>query len=137
KENLRVDDHLNLDDLQDLAHTLGSNGQQGVLFRTLPAVPQTIGGEDFVVLQQPQATKLLQRIRTGAPLGNLGIEGTGTPESPANITVHVYDANSGGKAATVAAYLKSAGFVVDQQASPGGLRADTIYSGPGAANQPQ
>ena len=76
KQNLRVDDHLNLDDLQDLAHTLGSNGQQGVLFRALPATPLTINGEDFVVLQQPQATKLLERIRDGGRLGNLGIEAT-------------------------------------------------------------
>lgn len=134
KSNLRYDDSLSLEDIQDLAHRLASLGQGNVQFRTLPATPVTVNGEDFVQLVQPAASKLLSRIREGRVLGQIGLESAGTPISPANITVRVYDAGSGGKADAVAKYLERAGFVVDVQPTRRGLRADTIYAGSGADN---
>jgi polyisoprenyl-teichoic acid--peptidoglycan teichoic acid transferase len=132
KSNLRYDASLNLEDIQDLAHRLASLGQGNVQFRTLPATPVTINGEDFVQLVQPAASKLLSRIRQGSVLGQIGLESSLTPISPANITVHVYDASSGGKADAVANYLKHSGFVVNVQPATGNLSADTIYSGSGS-----
>ena len=48
KDNLIVDDHLNLYNLQDLTRKLSGLGQQGVLFRILPAMPVQIGGVDYL-----------------------------------------------------------------------------------------
>jgi hypothetical protein len=108
-----------------------------VLFRALPATPVTINGEDFVQLIEPQASKLLERIRDGKPLGQIGVEATGTPISPADITVHVQDASSGGKAQAVANYLQKAGFVVDVEPASVGVTADRIYWGHGFGKQPK
>lgn len=137
KSNLHYDSALNLEDIQDLAHRLAAVGQQDVLFRTLPATPLTINGEDFVQLVQPEASKLLQRMRDGTPLGQIGVEATGTPISPADITVHVEDASSGGRAQAVVDYLKKSGFVVDLQPATSGLKPDTIYWGHGFGKQPK
>ena len=41
KHNLVVDAHLNIFNLQDLAHRLEAIGQQGVDFRVVPAYPYT------------------------------------------------------------------------------------------------
>jgi LCP family protein required for cell wall assembly len=112
EKNLVIDENLNLYSLQDLTRKLATLGEKGVHFRVVPAVPVDIGGVSFVQLVNPQASQLFARIRTGRPLGRLGLEAVGTPISPANITVRVYDANSGGKAQQVAAYLQKAGFVV-------------------------
>jgi LCP family protein required for cell wall assembly len=137
KDNLHYDDHLNLEDLQDLAHRLAAVGQADVIFRTLPATPITINAEDFVQLVQPEASTLLERIRDGRPLGQIGVEAAGTPISPADITVHVEDERSGGRAQAVVDYLKEAGFVVDLRAAGPGVAPDTIYWGNGFGKQPK
>ena len=137
KNNLHYDSSLNLEDIQDLAHRLAAVGQSDVLFRTLPALPVTINGEDFVQLVEPQAARLLERIRDGRPLGQIGVEAAGTPISPADITVHVEDASSGGKAQAVATYLKEAGFVVDLGVAAPGTTADRIYWANGFGKQPK
>jgi LCP family protein required for cell wall assembly len=112
EKNLVIDENLNLYSLQDLTRKVAQLGERGVSFRVVPAVPVDIGGSSFVQLVQPQASQLFQRIRAGKPLGRLGIEAAGTPISPANVRVQIYDAASGGKAQQVAAYLQKAGFVV-------------------------
>jgi LCP family protein required for cell wall assembly len=112
QRNLVIDENLDLYSLQDLTKKLAELGEEGVSFRVVPAVPIDIGGESFVQLVQPQASDLFARIRSGKPLGRLGIELPGTPLSPANITVRVFDAASNGKAAQVISYLQKAGFVV-------------------------
>lgn len=138
KNNLIHDDHLDLYGLQDLTIKLATLGQQNVFFRVVPAQPITINGEDFVQLVQPDASTLLERIRDGKALGNVGVEAPGTPISPADITVHVLDAGSGGKADAVASYLQRAGFVVTPvQPATGGLPVDTILWGHGFGKQPK
>jgi LCP family protein required for cell wall assembly len=112
QKNLVIDENLNLYSLQDLTKKLATLGEEGVTFRVVPAVPVDIGGISYVQLVQPQASDLFTRIRTGKTLGRLGVELAGTPISPANITVRLYDAGSNGKAAQVMAYLQKAGFVV-------------------------
>ncbi len=137
KDNLHYDASLNLEDIQDLAHRLSAVGQADVVFRALPATPVTINGEDFVQLIEPQASKLLERIRDGKSLGQIGVEAAGTPISPADVTVHVQDANSGGKAQAVANYLQKAGFVVDVEAASPGVTDERIYWGNGFGKQPK
>ena len=79
----------------------------------------------------------LERVRDGRPLGQIGVEAAGTPISPADITVHVEDASSGGKAQAVATYLREAGFVVDLGVASPGTSADRIYWGNGFGKQPK
>ncbi len=112
QKNLVIDENLNLYSLQDLTRKLAELGEEGVTFRVVPAVPVDINGVSYVQLVEPQASELFSRIRAGRPLGRLGVELAGTPISPANITVRLYDAASNGKAALVMAYLQKAGFVV-------------------------
>jgi LCP family protein required for cell wall assembly len=112
ESNLVIDENLNLYSLQDLTKRIATLGEEGVTFRVVPAVPVDVGGVSYVQLVQPQASALFERIRSGRALGRFGIEARGTPISPANITVRVYDANSGGKVDQVVAYLQKAGFVV-------------------------
>jgi LCP family protein required for cell wall assembly len=112
QRNLIVDENMNIYALQDLTRKLGQLGQRHVYFRIVPAVPVPIGGVDYLQLLEPQASRLFARLRNGQPLGNLGREAPLTPLSPANVTVQVLDANSGGRAAQVIQYLQRAGFVV-------------------------
>jgi LCP family protein required for cell wall assembly len=112
QRNLIVDENMNIFALQDLTAKLGHLGQRHVEFRIVPAVPIQVGGVDYLQLLQPQASRLFARLRSGQPLGNLGREAPLTPLSPANVTVQVLDANSGGRAAQVIQYLQRAGFVV-------------------------
>jgi LCP family protein required for cell wall assembly len=112
EKNLVIDENLNLYSLQDLTRRLAALGEKGVTFRVVPAVPVEIGGVSYIQLVQPQASELFDRIRTGRPLGRLGVELAGTPLSPANITVRILDASSNGKAGQVMTYLQKAGFVV-------------------------
>jgi LCP family protein required for cell wall assembly len=139
QKNLVIDENLNLYSLQDLTRRIASVGQRGVLFRVVPAVPVDIGGISYVQLVQPQASQLFQKMRTGQPLGQLGVEELATPISPANITVRVFDANSGGKVQQLVAYLQKAGFVVELAPGPG-PRAFTktiVLWGPRRAGQEQ
>jgi LCP family protein required for cell wall assembly len=111
-KNLVIDENLNLYSLQDLTKKMATLGEEGVMFRVVPAVPVDIGGISYVQMIQPDASDLFARIRAGKALGSLGEESVGTPLSPANITVRIFDAASGGKAAQVMTYLRKAGFVV-------------------------
>jgi hypothetical protein len=112
QSNLIVDENMNIYALQDLTQKLGRLGQSHVHFRIVPAVPVQVGGVDYLQLLEPQASKLFTRMREGRALGSLGREAALTPLSPANVTVRVLDANSGGRAAQVVQYLRRAGFVV-------------------------
>lgn len=112
QRNLIVDKNMNIYALQDLTRKLGRLGQRRVSFRIVPAVPLRLNGVDYLQLLEPQATSLFHRMRQGKALGNFGREAPLTPLSPANITVQVLDANSGGRAQQVVGYLERAGFVV-------------------------
>jgi LCP family protein required for cell wall assembly len=112
QRNLIVDENMNIYALQDLTQKLGRLGQRHVYFRIVPAVPVQINGVDYLQLLEPQASRLFERMRDGQPIGIVGREAPLTPLSPANVTVQVLDANSGGRAAQVVSYLQRAGFVV-------------------------
>jgi LCP family protein required for cell wall assembly len=113
QDNLKRDKGLNLYEIQDLSRKLADLGQQGVQFRIVPAVPLApIDGVDYLQLEQPQASQLFERIRDGKRLGQVGVSALLTSISPANVTVQVMDANSGGKAEKVVSFLQQAGFVV-------------------------
>jgi LCP family protein required for cell wall assembly len=113
QDNLQRDKNLNLYELQDLTRKLADLGQRGVDFRIVPAVPlPPINGVDYLQLEQPQASQLFERIRDGKRLGQIGVTALLTTVSPANVTVQVLDANSGGHAEEVQKLLERAGFVV-------------------------
>jgi LCP family protein required for cell wall assembly len=132
KNNLIIDKNLNLYSLQDLTIKLAQLGQNGVDFRVVPAVPIDIDGVSYVELLEPNASQLFERIRDGKKLGSLGREAPGTPVSTANISIRVWDANSGGQAAAVAAYLAQAGFNVGPVLpAPAGLTKSEILYGHG------
>jgi polyisoprenyl-teichoic acid--peptidoglycan teichoic acid transferase len=139
EKNLVIDENLNLYSLQDLTRKIASVGQRGVLFRVVPAVPVDIGGVSYVQLVEPQASELFQKMAAGQPLGQLGVEELATPISPANITVRVYDANSGGKAGQLVAYLQKAGFVVEVAPGPApkSFTKTIMLWGPQRQNQEQ
>jgi LCP family protein required for cell wall assembly len=127
RDNLVLDDELNLYELQDLTRSLAKVGQVGVQFRIVPSVPVEILGVDYLSLEEPQASQLFERIRDGKRLGQVGLTARYTSVSPANVTVQVWDANSGGQAQKVVQFLEQAGFVVQPLApAPAGLTASEI-----------
>jgi LCP family protein required for cell wall assembly len=133
KNNLRMDKNLNLYALQDLSKELARLGHRGVTFRVVPAVPIQIGLIDYLRLLEPQASKLFERMREGMPLRDLGSASILTPLSPANVTVRLFDADSGGKVDQVADYLGRAGFAVQEvEPAPPGLTTSVILWGTGA-----
>jgi LCP family protein required for cell wall assembly len=110
--NLVLDKSLNLYELQDLTRQLADLGQRSVSFRIVPSVPVQIGAVDYLRLEEPQAPGLFKRIRDGDRLGDLGLHGLLTPLSPANVSVQVLDADSGGAAQQVFDVLQQAGFLM-------------------------
>jgi LCP family protein required for cell wall assembly len=127
QHNLVMDKGLNLYQLQDLTRQLSSVGQRGVTFRVVPSLPVQIAGVDYLQLQQPDAGHLFNRIRMGTRLGTLGLQSALTAISPANVTVQVLDANSGGEAQKVVDFLQGAGFVVDPlKPAPAGLTKSEV-----------
>jgi LCP family protein required for cell wall assembly len=114
EENLVLDENLNLYALQDLTIELAKVGQKGVEFRVVPSVPLQVDQVDYLQLVQPQASTLFRRMLEGKRLGTIGRAATLTPISPANITIRLFDADSGGKVDEVAEYLGQAGFVVPE-----------------------
>jgi LCP family protein required for cell wall assembly len=136
KDNLVIDKNLNLYSLQDLTIKLAELGQHGVDFRVVPAVPETIGDVAYVTLLQPNASDLFRKIREGKKLGSLGRESPGTPISPANVAIRIFDADSGGQAQEVAAYLSKAGFDVGPVLSaPAELTKSQIIWGHGGVGE--
>jgi LCP family protein required for cell wall assembly len=130
QHNLTTDKNMNIYKLQELTKKLSQLGQSHVDFRIVPAVPIELGGVAYLQLQEPGASRLFHRMRTGKPLGNYGKAASLTPLSPANITVQVLDANSGGHADQVVLYLRRAGFVVlPIEAAPPQLTRSAILWG--------
>ena len=135
-DNLKRDRNLNLYELQDLSVRLADLGQESVDFRVVPARPVQIDGASYVEMVEPSASRLLDRIRRGVPLGSIGKAEPGTPISPANIEVRVWDADSQGRADDVAGYLRRAGFVVTMvEAAPPEFDRSLLLWGHGAGNQ--
>jgi LCP family protein required for cell wall assembly len=133
KSDFVRDNRLTLYTIKDLSAQLATVGQGNVDFRVVPAVPDPhlISGVSYVLLQQPAASKFFAALRAGRSLGRLGQGFQFTPFSPAQITVLVLDANSGGAADAVAAYLGKAGFgVLGPRTAPADLQRTEILYGP-------
>lgn len=130
-KNFVRDDNLSLYTIKELSQQIGSVGQTNVDFRVLPAVPFALGGVDYVRLVQPGARKFFSALRKGQSLGKLGQGLLLTPISPANITIRIYDASSGGKVDAVETYLKNAGFaVLPVEPAPADLTKSQLLYGP-------
>jgi len=105
-------------------------------FRTVPSVPALIDtpqGQVSIVKLLPQAKLLFQRLRTGEPLGKIGVPQKNTPPSTAVISVRVYDDSSRGKARKVTDYLTRGGFDIQPVATGSlGQTQPVILYRPGA-----
>jgi hypothetical protein len=114
--NIRVSPNIDTADLTYLVTKLQGLTTGAVDFRTVPGNPYAtvfvpgVGNKDVVQLE-PEAKALFKRLRLGLPLGNLGLESTGTPPSPAVIGVQVVDLASNGVATKVKALIDQAGFL--------------------------
>jgi LCP family protein required for cell wall assembly len=130
QHNLLIDENLGLYDLRDLTNELAEVGQEGVTFRVTPAVPVEVDDISYLELVQPKANQLFERIREGRDLGSLGKQEPLTPPSPADVTVQVFDADSGGDAEEVADYLGKAGFAVVgvKESPPDLMESRVLYS---------
>jgi LCP family protein required for cell wall assembly len=128
------DKGLSLYTIKDLSAQLATVGQGNVDFRVVPSVPASapIDGVDYVLLQQPDARKFFTSLRLGRSLGKLGQSFAFTPPSPAQITIKLYDAGSGGAVDQVRSFLEKAGFVVlAPETAPAGMTASEILYGAG------
>jgi LCP family protein required for cell wall assembly len=114
-KNLVVDQGLrNPAELAYLVGQLKSVGTDAADFRAVPTIPEGIyvNGTFLSIVReiQPAADQLFAKIRNGQPLGDLGLELPGTPPSPANIRVGVYDKRSQGAAVPVEQTYTDGGF---------------------------
>jgi LCP family protein required for cell wall assembly len=114
-DNLVVDRGLrNPAELAYLVGQLKAVGTDAADFRSVPTIPDGIyvNGTFLSIVRaiEPDANQLFAKIRTGAPLGDLGLELEGTPPSPANIRVGVYDKRSLGAASPVEQTYTAGGF---------------------------
>ena len=126
-KNLTVDEGMNVTELAYLAGQLQNVGTDDADFRAVPsygAAEYDASGTFLSVLKptEPEADELFRRIRNGQPLGDLGIELTGVPPSPANIAVSVVDLHSDEIATDALDRLTEGGF----NSSAGVLTADDI-----------
>ena len=132
------DDKLSLYTIKDLSAEMATIGSAGVEFRVVPSVPASapIGGVDYVLRDEPTASRFFRLLRQDKPLGKIGQGLAYTNVSPAIITIRIYDANSGGKAERVEAYLRKAGFdVLGIEAAPAGSAKSRIVYGPDVRRQ--
>jgi LCP family protein required for cell wall assembly len=136
--NLLVDKDLNLADIIYLTTKLRGIKTGAVDFRSVPGDPyatvSTPAGTVDIVKLKPQAKALFKRLRDGTPLGNLGKVLTGTPPSPATISVRVYDDSSGHVALRAFRRLTKGGFDIRPTAPAGSLasRGPAILFRPGS-----
>jgi LCP family protein required for cell wall assembly len=113
-KGVRVDRGLNPAELAYLAGQLNGVNTGNVDFRVVPSRPAgiTVNGQYLSVVRmvEPQANELFRRLRSGRPLGDLGLTQQQTPPSPAVIKVGVYDRRSAGMASRVYTTLTEGGF---------------------------
>jgi len=112
KHNVTIDQHLNLYDLQDLMNQMDVQGQAGVDFRAVPAVPFTLNGIDYVRALEPETKEIFSRIKNDQPLYMLGRVLPLTGMSPANVRVQIYSRGTSARPQEIAGYLSKAGFNV-------------------------
>lgn len=129
-DNLVVDQGLrNPAELAYLVGRLKAVGTDAADFRAVPTIPDGIyvNGTFLSIVRaiQPSADQLFAKIRNGQPLGDLGLQLEGTPPSPANIRVGVYDKRSLGRATAVEQTYTAGGFNTSV-----GIRDASLLSSP-------
>jgi LCP family protein required for cell wall assembly len=140
--NIVKDERLGALGLASLASDLQGVSTGDTDFRVVPGSPELIHPPGYpeglsIVRLAPEARELFLRLRTGRPLGRLGIKQEQTPPSPAVIATAVVDHRSGGSAGEVFDLLARGGFLVESgpvTAAEAGIvepRAG-IYHAPGA-----
>ena len=141
--NLLVDKDLNLADIIYLTTKLRGIRTGAVDFRSVPGNPyatvSTPAGTLDIVKLEPKAQVLFKRLREGKPLGNIGKVLTGTPPSPATISVQVFDASSGRIALRAFHLLTKGGFDIRRIVPAGALasRGPALLFRPGAEQEVQ
>jgi LCP family protein required for cell wall assembly len=113
-----TDDRIEAVDLISLGEELRKladedpSGAESLDFRVVPGTPALVGGVSYVLPNEAKAGQLFDALRTGRPLGTVGLAPEGLDESPAVIKVRVLQAASFGDAASVATELRNSGFIV-------------------------
>jgi LCP family protein required for cell wall assembly len=122
--------------LRDLAQE-DPSGTTTFDFRVVPSTPQLIEGVSYVVAQ-PEAEDLFERLRSGEPLGTIGTVLLQTDLSPAQVVVQARDAGNSTETSETTAYLRRAGFQVDDPTTaPNGYTESIILYRPGSAPNAQ
>jgi LCP family protein required for cell wall assembly len=123
-QNFVIDPNLSVADMAYYVSELRGITTGAADFRTVPTTPDVVPvnyppyHSDIVRAIEPQTKELYHRILNNQPLGTLGTEQQDTPPSPANISVQVFDHNSGGNATTTLKTLQESGFLAPTTVSP-------------------
>ncbi len=142
-DNISVDEGFEVLELADLAKSLNGVNTGDAEFRAVPTFPETIYPAGFttgisVVKLKPEGRRLFERLREGRPLGDLGETQDRTEISPANVSVRVFDAASGGTADEVLSVIRRGGFNVAPslgRAVDLGVYRSVILYAPGAEDR--
>jgi LCP family protein required for cell wall assembly len=130
-QQVRTDPGLEAVDLIDLGQELRKlaeedpSGAESLDFRVVPGE----AGRSFVEPIQREVDRLFDALRTGKPLGTVGLAPEGLDESPGVIKVRVLDAGAPNAAAAVDSKLRSSGFIVleTQPAPPAYTTSEILY----------
>jgi LCP family protein required for cell wall assembly len=132
-QQVRTDPGLQAVDLIDLGRELRKlaeedpSGAESLDFRVVPGTPAFVGEVSYVLPNEAQTDLLFDALRTGEPLGTVGLAPEGLDESPGVIEVRVLDGGASSTAATVESRLRSSGFIVlETQAAPPSYRDSEI-----------
>jgi LCP family protein required for cell wall assembly len=113
-----TDDRIEAVDLISLGRELRKlaeedpSGGESLDFRVVPGTPALVDDASVVLPNEAKAGQLFDALRTGRPLGTVGLAPEGLDESPAVIKVRVLQAGEFGDAASVATKLRNSGFIV-------------------------
>jgi LCP family protein required for cell wall assembly len=113
-----TDDRIEAVDLISLGQELRKlaeedpSGAESLDFRVVPGIPALVGEVSYVLHNEAKTDQLFDALRTGRPLGTVGLAPEGLDESPAVIKVRVLQAGDFNDAASVATKLRNSGFIV-------------------------
>jgi LCP family protein required for cell wall assembly len=105
------------------------SGAESLDFRVVPGTPALVGDVSYVLPNEAKADQLFDALRTGAPLGTVGLAPEGLDESPAVIKVRVLQGGTAADAASVANRLRNSGFIVleTEPAPPSYRDSEILY----------
>jgi LCP family protein required for cell wall assembly len=137
-----TDDQIEAVDLVSLGRELRKlaeedpSGAESLDFRVVPGTPALVDDVSYVLPNEAKADQLFDALRTGAPLGTVGLAPEGLDESPAVIKVRVLQAGTFADAASVANQLRNSGFIVlETEPAPPSYRDSQILYGEDRSNR--